>query len=226
MEIRGTADLGRLEPFPTEIYEPIALTTLTAYSVFWLSEWGLQTSLENLAVLNFRLFPAKFAMVGWPQFPDFNRTNRSVLQMRPKYRNLATSITKKGVFLNENGAREAQALINRIGAPLNSGNRSSTSRSLVQSVRGASRPRTIHPEDQVSKLKSSKLYQLYEQNRWQEAEAIDLVNFLEVYDHTPSKEKLRRLGEYKQAADQLGDQVVQKFVEEVASRFRVYLHKR
>jgi len=225
MEIKTAADILQLEPFAIQKYEPMALTTLTAYSVFWLSEWGIQTSFENLAVLNFKLFPAKFAMVGWPQFPDFNRTNRSVLQMRPKYRNLATSMTKKGVFLNENGMREAEAVTSRLGSPVSQGARKVSSQSSIASVRGASRARTIHPEDQISKLKRSKLYQLFQEGRWQEAEAIDLVNFLEVYDHTPSKEKVRRLSEFRQAADQLVDQAVQTFLEQVRLKFQSYLHR-
>ncbi len=225
MEIKSANDILALEAFPNESYEPIALTSLTAYSVFWLSEWGIPTSFETLAVLNFKLFPAKFAMVGWPQFPDFNRTNRSVLQMRPKYRNLATSITKKGVFLNENGIREAQALAARIGSPVSRGASVSGAEVAIPSVRGSHRARTIHPEDQIAKLKSSKLYQLYREGRWIEAEAIDLVNFLEVYDHTPSKEKVRRLTDYRQAAEELGDQEVQEFIDKVASTFHGYLHR-
>jgi hypothetical protein len=225
MDIKTAIDILALEAFPTEDYEPIALTSLTAYSIFWLSEWGIPTSFETLAVLNFKLFPAKFAMVGWPQFPDFNRTNRSVLQMRPKYRNLATSITKKGVFLNENGIKEAQALVARIGSPTSRGGSPDRQEVAIPSVRGPNRARTIHPEDQIAKLKSSKLYQLYQGGRWTEAEAIDLVNFLEVYDHTPSKEKVRRLSDYQQAAEKLDDHHVLEFIDKVASTFHGYLHR-
>ena len=225
MEIKGPNDILTLEAFPSGSYDGIALTSLTAYSVFWLSEWGIPTSFETLAVLNFKLFPTKFAMVGWPQFPDFNRTNRSVLQMRPKYRNLATSMTKKGVFLNENGLREAQALVGRLGSPISRGGSAATAVPAIASVRGPNRARTIHPEDQIAKVKGSRLYQLYREARWTEAEAIDLVNFLEVYDHTPSKEKLRRLSDYRKAAEQLRDEQALAFIDKVASAFRGYLHR-
>ena len=225
MRVVHPNDLLSMQAFEEKDYEAIALTSLTAYSAYWLSQWGLQTSLENLAVLNFRMFPVKFAMVGWPQFPDFNRTNRSVLQMRPKYRNLATSITKDGVFLNDFGAREAQALTNRIGSPKFQDGSSSLLEAVTPSSRGSSRPRTIHPEDQLAKIRKSRMFQLYESGKWMEAEAIDLVNFLEVYDHTPSKEKIRRLKELQQAAEQVGDPKVLAFLREVETRFRAYLHK-
>ncbi len=161
-----TTDILDITPFPGEKYEAIALTSLTAYSVYWLSQWSIPTSLENLAVLNFRLFPTKFAMVGWPQFPDFNRTNRSILQMRPKYRNLATSITKKGVFLNENGVKEAEALTARLGHPSSADRPEDVPEIPIPSTRGAGRARTIHPEDLILKLKNSKLYKIYGDTRW------------------------------------------------------------
>lgn len=225
MEIKQPIDILDLVAFREKDYEVIALTSLTAYSTYWLVQWGLQTSLENLAVLNFKLFPSKFAMVGWPQFPDFNRTNRSVLQMRPKYRNLATSITKKGVFLNEHGVEEAQALVSRIGSPQLQDGSTPSLQFPIPSVRGSNRPRTVHPEDQIAKIKGSGLFKLHQDGRWAEAEAIDLVNFLDVYDHTPSKEKLRRLREFQQAAEQLRDEQVRKFLEQVASTFNSYLHR-
>src|SRR3989304_2532199 len=116
--VRGDEDLLKLRAFSTSRYERYALTSLTAYCVYWLQKWKITTSLENVAVASHRMFPVKFAMVGWPQPPDITRTNRSVLQMRPKYRNLATSSVGKGVFLNQRGLEEAEALIARIGPPL------------------------------------------------------------------------------------------------------------
>jgi hypothetical protein len=225
MKVGHSSDLLNLQAFEEKDYDAIALTSLTAYSAYWLSQWGLQTSLENLAVLNFKMFPAKFAMVGWPQFPDFNRTSRSVLQMRPKYRNFATSITKDGVFLNDFGSREALALTNRIGSPKFQDGSSPLVEAGTPSARGVSRPRTIHPEDQLAKIRKSRMFQLYDGEKWMEAEAIDLVNFLEVYDHTPSKEKIRRLKEFQQAAEQLADEQILAFLHEVETRFRAYLHK-
>src|SRR3972149_6090882 len=92
---RDKGGLLKLRPFPTSRYERYALTSLTACCVCWLQRWRITTSLENVAVASHRMFPVKFAMVGWPQLPDITRTNRSVLQMRPKYRNLATSSVGK-----------------------------------------------------------------------------------------------------------------------------------
>jgi hypothetical protein len=225
MQIGEPVNIMKLVPFAVAKYEDLSLATLTAYSVYWLTQWGLPTTLENVAVLNFKLFPTKFAMTGWAQFPDVNRTNRSVLQMRPKYRNFATSITNQGIFLNGRGIEEAQALINRLGAPALADGSSPDVEVPIARVRGSGRPTTVHNEDLVAKVRKSRLFQSYREGRWNEVEAIDLINFLEVYDHTPGEEKRRRLKTFQSAAKDLKDDDVVQFLENVTSRFRVYLNR-
>jgi hypothetical protein len=224
MQETESVDVLKLVPFGTAKYEDLSLATLTAYSVYWLTQWGLPTTLENVAVLNFKLFPTKFAMTGWAQFPDVNRTNRSVLQMRPKYRNFATSITNKGIFLNERGVEEAQSLINRFGNPAFGDGTSPEVEIAIARVRGR-RATTVHPEDLVAQVRKSRLFEAYQQGRLNELEAIDLINFLEVYDHTPGDEKRRRLKGFMTAAKELKDDEVLQFLENIATKFKTYLNR-
>lgn len=220
------SDILELKPFDVALYEGYALTSLAAYCVFWLHTWSIPTSLENVAVASYRMFPAKFALVGWPQFPDVNRINRTVLQMRPKYRNLATSASDKGVFLNENGIRESSSLTERIGGPLFEGEtRPTTAVPSVKAERGVGKPRSIHPEDLMSKVRKSHLFALYVASHLDEGEAIDLINLLGVYDHTPSKHKRAELKKLIDSAKEVEDTQVFDFMKLVAERFRRYLNK-
>jgi len=222
--IKTSDDLLKLTPYPKELYESFALANLTACSVFLLQEWGLLTSLENICILNHHLFPTKFSMVGWQQFPDANRTNRSILQMRPKYRNLATSVTEKGVFLNERGIKEAKAILSKLGSPKFGGVDLIKIDPAFKAERGE-RPRTIHAEDLILKLKKSKLFKMYSDSKWSEIEAIDLIGLLGVYDHTPSKEKKRRLRDFKNAAEELKDAEALEFIKALEDSFSVYLSR-
>lgn len=222
--IKVTDDLLKLSPYPKESYETFALANLTAVSVFLLEEWSLLTSLENISILNHRLFPFKFAMVGWPQFPDAMRTNRSILQMRPKYRNLATSVTGKGVFLNDRGLKEARAILSKLGPP-KLGEIELINVDVSVKVERGGRPRTIHPEDLILKLKKSNLFKRYTEKKWSEVEAIDLIGLLGVYDHTPAKEKKRRLKEFKDAATELKDDEALEFIRAIENSFDNYLSR-
>jgi len=98
-------DLLKADPKEKKGYRGFSLVHLTAYSVYWLTQWGIPTTYENVSVLNARLFPADFSMQGFPELPDAFRTNRSLLQMRPKYRGFATSHPHKGVQLGETARR-------------------------------------------------------------------------------------------------------------------------
>jgi len=226
-KIRQREDLLRLKPFEKSTYEKYALTSLTAYSVFWLNEWNVGTTLENVAVAGHRMFPVKFCMVSWPQFPDMNRINRSVLQMRPKYRNLATSLSAKGVFLNQNGIREAKSLIQRIGAPTFQGeDKLEIPAESMRAERGrSSRVRSVHPQDLLSAVRKSKLFSDYTKGDIDGAEAIHLIGLLGVYDHTPSLEKKRKLKEFLEAARELNDKEILEFLAWASRQFQRYLDK-
>lgn len=226
MEKINKEDLLLLTPFKASEYDSLSLTSLTAFSVFWLAYWEITTTLENISVINHRLFPERFSMVGWAQFPDMNRTNRSVLQMRPKYRNFASSASDKGVFLNEHGIQEAYSLIKKFGNPVFKDKKNfSPVLEIKQVQKDGKRSRSIHPEDVVLRIKNSKLFKMYKENVFFESEAIHLIGLLGVYDHTPSKEKKRRLRELFDYASEINDKDIIEFLKLVENKFDRYLNK-
>jgi len=218
-------DLMKITSKNVTEYSSIPLTSLTAYSIFWLAQWEIPTTLENISIINHQLFPERFSMVGWPQYPDMNRTNRSVLQMRPKYRNFASSASDKGVFLNENGIKEAYALTKKFGGPKINNQETTLPPEFRHTSKDHKRSRSIHPEDMVERIRNSTLYKLFKENNFLEAEAIHLIGLLGVYDHTPSKEKKRKLKELFDHARELEDKEIIDFLELIENKFTRYLNK-
>ena len=78
LEIKHEKDLVKISSKDPQLYEGISLAALTTYSLFWLHQWQLRRTIEAVAILNWRLFPDKFGMVGFSEFPDAFRTNRSL----------------------------------------------------------------------------------------------------------------------------------------------------
>src|SRR5262249_4215492 len=115
--VQSERDLVLVAPKSADKYADAALTSLTAYSLFWLHRWQLPRTIEAIAILNWRLFPEKFSMVGYPEYPDAFRTNRSLLQMQPKYRNLLTGAATKGFSLNAKGMEIGEELTALLGPP-------------------------------------------------------------------------------------------------------------
>jgi alpha-D-ribose 1-methylphosphonate 5-triphosphate diphosphatase PhnM len=74
-------------------------------------------------------------------------------------------------------------------------------------------------------VKTSQLYNLFIQSRFDEAKAIHLIGLLGVYDHTPSQEKKRKLKEFLNDARELEDVRTEEFLKIVSERFQKYLNK-
>src|SRR5712691_7190785 len=115
--IRHEKDLAKIAAKDKALYKDESLAALTVYTLFWLHQWQLRRTIEAVSVLNWRLFPDKFGMVGWPEYPDAFRTNRSLLQGQPKYRNWLTGAARIGFSLNQRGVEIARELIASLGPP-------------------------------------------------------------------------------------------------------------
>src|SRR5689334_801928 len=159
--IQNERDLVLVAPKSPDQYPDAALTSLTAYSLFWLHRWQLPRTIEAIAILNWRLFPEKFSMVGYPEYPDAFRTNRSLLQMQPKYRNLLTGAATKGFSLNANGMDIGEQLTALLGPPAKGDGKLLG----AQTARPAGRlhpkrpARSIEPARELNKLRHSKLFE-------------------------------------------------------------------
>ena len=123
--------------------------------------------LEAIAILNWRLFPEKFSMVNFQEYPDAFRTNRSLLQMQPKYRNLLTGAATKGFSLNERGMDKAKELTQVMGVPTTStGAALGTLQKETTRVSPKSAPRSIEPAREMLRIRESKLFE-----KWKVASA-------------------------------------------------------
>jgi hypothetical protein len=173
--------------------------------------------------MSYKLFPYKFAMVGWPQYPDSRRVNTSIMQMRPKYRNMAYSNPSK-VILNEHGLREAKHLSDMLGKPMFVGEEN-VARPLIiiEAEKKGVKARSFHAEDFTDKIYKSELFKMFNENKLHEAEAIELIELLGVYDHTPPKVKRKKLNEFVIAAKESKDDKLIDFLRLVSEKFKRYL---
>jgi hypothetical protein len=64
--IQREKDLATIAAKDPALYPDVSLAALTVYSLFWLHQWQLRRTIEAVSILNWRLFPDKFGMVGWP----------------------------------------------------------------------------------------------------------------------------------------------------------------
>lgn len=226
MKPETPSDLLKADAKNRELYRKFSLVHLTAYSVYWLNHWEFPTTYENISVLNSRLFPNDFGMQGFANLPDGLRTNRSLLQMRPKYRGFATSDPRQGVHLTEKGLAEAMQVADAIGPPSFSGKIVELPVSEEDPRRpGKDRERARNPAQIVHDIRSKILFQRYIENRLNDAEVAHLLGLIGLYDHTPPTELRKAISQIRSDAVEAGDKQVCEFLDAAAERFSDYLNR-
>jgi hypothetical protein len=220
IEIRHEQDLAKVAAKDSALYEDVPLTSLTAYSLFWLHRWQLRRSIEAIAVLNWKLFPKKFAMVGFAEYPDAFRTNRSLLQGQPKYRNLLSGAASKGFSLNERGMDIARDLVQLLGVPsTDDGQELGTASKQEISTKSAGPPRSIEPEREMEKIRASKLYEKWTSGVMADRDLIHVHALLGIFDHTPTKLRTKAIRDLERSAADLQDEEALKFLQDVRKTF-------
>jgi len=119
----------------------IGLDELVTYALFSLSRQGSDTTFENVVAQAFSLFPERFALRGFPQWPDSAVVNKSWLRCRSDKQYIVGSV-KDGFRLTPKGLEVAERLarILEVGAhmPRRSGSEATETRTregrLVRSL--------------------------------------------------------------------------------------------
>jgi hypothetical protein len=93
--------IKKLKPFDVTKYDSIDLDRLVIYTVTKLRLSGIELSLENIIVGAFRLFPKKFSLVGFYEFPDATRIEKSLWRCKDKKRQWIGGKTPHGYLITD-----------------------------------------------------------------------------------------------------------------------------
>ena len=180
------------KPYSFEKYEKIDLNSLAAYTIQFLQDNNIFLNFENTAVALFLMFPKKFCMVEYEEYPDTNRINRTVnLQLRPRYQNLAYGDPKKGYSLTEKGRTIANFVKEVLNSPESGLNFKKSN------IEDDTSKRTRTPKIEIEKIViSSDLFKKYKIDKNALVEKIEIYDFFQSSPYTPPKmfkEKLKFL---------------------------------
>jgi hypothetical protein len=214
-------DLLRVGRLPLERFQNEQLAALTVYAIYWLREWGIRPTVEAIAVASHRLFPERFAMDLFPEFPDANRTTRSLLQCGPKYRGWLSGSNRRGYAITPSGKALIDELLRRIGYPQVGGVvlGSATEAPRQRGFSRTERARDLDFKAEIDRLRSSTLFERWENGPLQQRDAIHVYSALEVFDHTSPAAKRRRLEDLKDSARRAGDQQAAELLAQVEDSF-------
>ncbi len=217
MSGKTSTEILSFHAYTDEDYLSIDLNRLTVFSISELAHRDLPTSIENITVTNFRLFPARFAMHGFPAYPDTARVNRALLQLGPKYRNWAVGRARSGWTLTPAGEAEASAVRSLLKSESKSANigRPGT-------VREDATQRTIDTGAEIRRLRATQLFARARAG-WSGVDNLEVLDALGAYSHTPRKVLQRRLRELRQLAIDAQDRELVDFLDDIRHRFPALL---
>jgi len=93
--------MKELISFESKRYEGIDLDRLVIYAMVRLENLGIELSLENIIVGTYKLFPTKFSLVGYPEYPDATRVEKCLWRCKGSKRNWIGGKTPHGYQTNE-----------------------------------------------------------------------------------------------------------------------------
>jgi len=72
------------ESFPGSIYTSVSLTKLTIYAISKIAEGGEECAYERIVKECFTLFPRRFSLQRYPEWPDGARIKLEISRCRDK----------------------------------------------------------------------------------------------------------------------------------------------
>lgn len=200
-----------IKPLNREDYEKFDIDRLIVFGMFFLEKNKVPLYFEYIVVGLFKLFPKKFSMSNFSQYPDVYRINNGV-------RRLAGSIKSKGVrwangsvengfTLTETGkeiAKQVEEFLNNPGKEI--------SKKMVSRSRGRS------PLDDVKDIRESVAFKKWNSQKINITE-YEIFSLLGSMPYAP-KDLLKKHFEYlKEAALAAKDKEISRFLLWVENRF-------
>jgi hypothetical protein len=102
--------------FDPENYSKVILNDLVVYSVYYLHKQGAETAAEDIVSACFVLFPKRFSMRKYPQYPDSGIVSRRWSDCKSK--GYLKGNATKGFQITARGIKRAEKVEGLLGAPL------------------------------------------------------------------------------------------------------------
>ena len=196
--------------FEKSLYESVDLDRLVIYAVAKLANMDLELSLENIIVATFKLFPKKFSLVGYTQFPDATRVEKCMWRCKGKKRGWVSGSTPHGYLLTDKGRLIADHASNLLSSPLGG-----KSKSMSQ---------TRRKESIVTEVISSPAFQKYLEGKGQAISEAECCYVLQGTLDSLRETLRENLDSLKIIAEELQRNDVTEFLTFLEARFSRFLN--
>lgn len=184
----------KIKAYDFSDYENIGLDHLTAFSVKCLNENNIEPLFENIVVVLFKMFPKRFSLVNFEEYPDSNRVNRQILHCRPQYRNYLAGGMRRGWVLTNKGKDIAEETKQMLENP---------SLTINKKRVGIPRERTksLHF---INEIVTSEAYKKFKSKKHEKISELELCDVIHANLDTPTTiiaQSIERLSSYAKIVD-------------------------
>ena len=107
--------IEQLKPYNEENYRNVDLDHLILYAMGQLANLNVDLSFENAVVAAFRLFPKKFALLGYPGYPDSDRAMNCLNRCTLKSKQWLVGKARQGFIITERSKKYIKEAENLLG---------------------------------------------------------------------------------------------------------------
>ena len=176
-----------LKPFKEKQYKNITQDQLAIFTMYFLEQQGIPLYFEYIGVALFKLFPQKFSLVTFKEYPDLYRiSNLLRLHLRPSDRNYAVGNIKTNFSITPLGKEVAKETEKKLNNP--------NLQSKVLAEKDINK-RVKSIQGDISEILSSDLFKKWQIDKENISE-FDILSFLGVMSFTKAdvvKKRILRL---------------------------------
>lgn len=201
-----------LKPFQEKQYQNITQDQLAIFTMYFLEQKEIPLYFEYIGVALFKLFPQKFSLVTFNEYPDMYRiSNLLRLHLRPSDRNYAVGNIKTNFFITPLGkevAKETEKMLN----DFNLQNKVLIEKNETQRIKSI--------QGDVNEILSSELFKKWKANKEKVSE-FEILSFLGVMSFTKPDVVKRRILRLKNICKNTKNTDALMFIEYIAKLLKL-----
>lgn len=207
-------DRDKIMTLPTykeEQYANIDLDHLMIYAMGQLSKINADLSFENAVVAVFRLFPAKFGLLGFPEYPDSDRV-MNCLNRCTKPKRWIDGRPRQGFSLNDRSPIFIKETEDMLGG--------------LTKEKAKSSSQTRRKEIILAEVSESPAYIKYRSNKENLVSEAEVCSLLQGTLDSDRKILRNNLLSLKTFSDELHQEQISRFLDWLEQQFREFLNKK
>lgn len=206
-----------LKPLNFKDYENLDLDRMVVYTLAFLENRKIPLYFDYITVALFKLFPKKFSMANFDQYPDAYRANNAIRRLAGGLRHAnkadwVTGSVEHGFYLTEAGEETAKQVEGTLKSPF---------KQKVSVTKKRSRGKS--PMDDVEEVKNSTVFKKWYQKNLSITE-YDILSLLRAVPYTPKTLLLQYVEGLRESAKTVREKSIIDFLDWVEKKFYNLFH--